>query len=220
MIVNAKAVVIARQNWGEADKLLTLYTENLGKIRARCVGVNKPGRKMKALSEPFVWAEFRLHLGRHSDMAKVIGGQILSSFPRLRRELNDILTAFSFCEMLNQITPESSPNPEKYDLLVGALRALDTQPNVWILPAYGLRLLELAGQPALFPEGLDCDGEIESLLRGGNLECLDGIPSGQPMLARRIEYVVAARVRDYSGRDLRCPEAVSQWRRDAEVRAC
>ena len=88
MILNAWGVVLSRRDLGEADRLATLYTENLGKISVRFVGVNKPGRKLKALSEPMVWGEYRLYLKPSHDRAKAIGGRIISTFPNIRSDLS------------------------------------------------------------------------------------------------------------------------------------
>ena len=109
MIVNACAVALARRPVREADRLVTLYTQSLGKVTARFIGVDRPGRKLKALSEPLVWAEYRLYLSPSLDSAKVIGGQLLSTFPALRCDLGRTLSALSCCEMLNQLTAQPRP---------------------------------------------------------------------------------------------------------------
>jgi recombinational DNA repair protein (RecF pathway) len=212
VIVNSRAVVLSRQNWGEADKLVSLYTEEFGKVRARCVGVNKPGRKMKALCEPFVWAEFRLHMGYRTDLAKIIGGQIVSSFPGVRANYERMLTAFSFCEMLNQATSERMPNSSKYELIVSALQALEKGTSPWLLPVYGLRLLELTGQgPA---DGFAMDEALQTQLRETEMDVLGGL-THPPHLADKLGSAVAERLEDYGGRKLRCPGALREWRTEA-----
>ncbi|MDE2313313.1 MAG: DNA repair protein RecO [Elusimicrobia bacterium] len=215
MISNTMGVVLSRQNWGEADKLVTLYTEEFGKLRARCVGVNKPGRKMKALCEPFILAEFRLHTGYRTDVAKIIGGQLVSSFPLVRSDYRRMLTAFSFCEMMSQASSERVPNPDKYELIVSALRALEGGVSPWMMPVYGLKLLQLTGQgPA---ESFAMDGDLRARLDAARMESLDALPYPSP-LAGELESAVAERLEDYAGRRLRCPDALRQWH--AEAAAC
>ncbi|OGR84203.1 MAG: DNA repair protein RecO, partial [Elusimicrobia bacterium RIFCSPHIGHO2_02_FULL_57_9] len=99
MIINASGIVLSRRDFREADSLAVLYTDSLGKITARFVGVKKPGRKLKALCEPLVWGEYRLYLSACTDMAKAIGGRIISSFPAVRQDFNRIVEAVSFCEL-------------------------------------------------------------------------------------------------------------------------
>jgi DNA repair protein RecO len=145
MIVNAWGVVLARRDHGEADRLCTIYTENLGKILVRFVGVNKPGRKLKALSEPLTWGEYRLYVSPKTDMGKAIGGQIIGCFPGIREDLGRTVDALSCCELLSALTSERDANSEKYELLTGALNALEHGAGGWVTLAYGLRLLDLAG---------------------------------------------------------------------------
>ena len=75
MIVNAGGVVLSRRAFGEYDRLCSVFTEQFGKIPTRFIGVNRAKGKMKALSEPGVWGEYRLHLSTRSEFARAIGGR-------------------------------------------------------------------------------------------------------------------------------------------------
>ena len=145
MIVNAWGVVLSRRDHGEADRLCTIYTENLGRLLVRFVGVNKPGRKLKALSEPMVWGEYRLYVSPKSDIGKAIGGQLIGCFPSIRGDLARTVSALGCLELLQALTVDRAPNAEKYELLCETLQALDEGENPWAALAYGLRLLDLAG---------------------------------------------------------------------------
>ena len=145
MIVNAWGVVLTRRQHGEADRLCSIYTETHGKLLVRFVGVNKPGRKLKALSEPLAWGEYRLYISSKSDVAKCVGGQLIGCFPAIREDLSRTVEALSCLELIQSITADRSPNPEKYELLLSALKALEAGPAPWTTLAYGLRLLDLAG---------------------------------------------------------------------------
>jgi hypothetical protein len=145
MIVNAWGVVLSRRDHNEADRLCTLYTETHGKLMVRFVGVNKPGRKLKALSEPLCWGEYRLYLSAKSGIAKAIGGQIIGVFPGIRSDFDRTVEALSCLEMMQALTADHVPNPEEYALLTDTLRALDAGPSPWAVFAYGLRLLDAAG---------------------------------------------------------------------------
>lgn len=145
MILNANAVVLSRRAMGEHDRLCTVFTEELGKLPVRFVGVNRPAGKLKALSEPAVWGEYRLHLSPRSEFAKAVGGRINASFPETRGDLERVTGALSCCELLERLTAEHDPSPGKYRLLVGFLAAVEESWSPWLTLAFGLRLLELAG---------------------------------------------------------------------------
>ena len=145
MIVNAGGIVLSRRAFGEYDRLCSVFTEHLGKIPTRFVGVNRPKGKMKALTEPGVWGEYRLHLSSRSEFAKAVGGRLIGSFPALRTSLGRTFDALACLEMLDRLTPDHLPSPEKYRLICSTLAALDESPSEWLVPAFGLRLAEMIG---------------------------------------------------------------------------
>ncbi len=145
MIVNARGFVLSRRPAGEYDRIATLYTEDLGKITARFVGVSRPAGKLKALSEPAVWGEYRLHLSARADLAKCVGGSLIASFPGTRGDLARLTAALYCAELLERLTAERAPGPEKYRLMAAVLAALEEHPSRWLSLAFGLRLLDMAG---------------------------------------------------------------------------
>ncbi len=145
MIVNALGVVLSRRNLGEYDRLAVVFTETFGKLPVRFVGVNRPAGKLKALSEPGVWGEYRLHISPRSEFAKAVGGRIAASFPALRGDFDRTVSALTCCELLERLTVEHDPSPAKYRLLLAFLAALEESPSPWLPLAFGLRLVEAAG---------------------------------------------------------------------------
>lgn len=145
MIVNAPGVVLSRRPLGEYDRLCSVFTEEFGKVPARFVGVNRPKGKMKAMSEPGVWGEYRLHLSVRSEFAKAVGGRLIASFPSWRGDLGRTFDALACLEMVDRLTPDRLPSPEKYRLLCAVLAALDESPSRWLVASFGLRLAEMLG---------------------------------------------------------------------------
>ena len=198
MIVNAWGVVLSRRHHGEADRLCSIYTEGFGRLSVRFVGVNKPGRKLKALSEPLVWGEYRLYLSPKSEWAKAVGGKLIGCYPGIREDLRRTVDALSVCELVSSITAERSPNPQKYELITEALRLLDEGPRPWLTAVFGLRLLDLAGFG--LPEG----DALQARLREGTLEQACSRPWDEAAHAR-LQHAVRAHAEAQSGRALRCP---------------
>lgn len=145
MILNAHGVVLSRRPMGEYDRLATVFTEDLGKIPVRFAGVARPAGKLKALAEPAVWGEYRLHVSPRSEFAKCVGGRIVATFPGVREDLPRVTAALYCCELLERLTAERAPSPEKFRLLCATLAALESSPSRWLTLAFGLRLLEYAG---------------------------------------------------------------------------
>ena len=145
MIVTSPGVTLSRRPLGESDRLTILYTRDFGKLPVRFVGVLKPKAKLKALSEPLIWGDYRLYLKTGAEYGKCVGGALVTAFPAIRADLKRTHQALYFLELASRLTPAQSPNPEKYDLLVSALSLLDSSDGPWLPVAYTLRLLELAG---------------------------------------------------------------------------
>ena len=145
MILNAHGVVLARRQIGEYDRLAVVFTEELGKLPVRFVGVARSASKLKALAEPAAWGEYRLHISPRSEHAKCVGGAIVGTFPGVRGDLPRITAALYCCELLDKLTSERAPSPEKFRLICSTLIALEEAPSRWLTLSFGLRLMEYAG---------------------------------------------------------------------------
>lgn len=141
------AIVLARRNIREYDRIISVYTRGRGRLTLRVPGVNRPSGKLKAISEPFSWSEFRIASSSAAGFGGTVsGGKIISVFPSIRADLMRTRLALHFCELILRMTPESQPSREKYNLLVSALSELERRPAPHALrAAFTLRLMREAG---------------------------------------------------------------------------
>lgn len=201
MIFNERAIVLSRAPLGEFDRSVVIFTEGLGKLRARFIGVRRPSGRLKALSEPLVLAEYRLHAGVRTDQVRVIGGEISSSFPALRGDWRLTVRALGLAEALEAMCAWRDPNPAKLRLLASALECLERGGSPWLEAAYGLRLLDLAGlrlPPEAFERG---DRDLARLLESAAWTELARIP-WEPAAALRLKAMAQASVEEQAGRRL------------------
>lgn len=146
MIFCDLGIVLGRKIFREADRQVCLYTRSHGRMSLHFGGVNRPAGKLKALSEPLTWGDYRIYVHPRSNSYRAIGGKSLSVFPLIRADFDRTCTALHFCELFIRLTPEHQPSPEKYALLLDALRELELRgTSPWLVPAFTLRLLHLAG---------------------------------------------------------------------------
>lgn len=138
-------LVLSSWEYRETDKLSVIYTRDLGKVRARFIGVKRPHGKLKAMSEPMVLGEYRLHLRDGAEVGIAAGGMLTSSFPRLRRRLDRTLSGLEVLELLDRLTTFWKPNEDKFDLARETLLSLEKGGADWVVSAFALRLLESAG---------------------------------------------------------------------------
>lgn len=139
-------IVLLRQQTRESDRVAAVYTREHGRINLRFPGAGKPQGKLKAMSEPLSLCDFRLYRRTHASLASAAGGKIITVFPNIRADLDRTLLALSFCELMFRLTPLSQPSEGKFDLLWGALQALDSgSATGGARAAFVLRLMRLAG---------------------------------------------------------------------------
>jgi DNA repair protein RecO (recombination protein O) len=205
VIVNDNAVVLRRGDSGEYGRWVLLLTEEHGLLPARFTGVNRPAGKLKALSEPMVWGEYRLFFSLRSSAVHVVGGRIESSFPDVRADLSRTLIGLALCEMAWRLCAERAPSPAKYRLLCRALCLLDQGASPWLEAAFGLKLLEAAGWGLRELPVPPAERSLWLGLHESPLEGLGELP-WRADAGRRFLQVVQDHVEAHAGRPLRCKD--------------
>ena len=146
MIFTDSGIILFRQEFREADRMVSLYTPEHGRLNARLPGVLRAGGKLKAVSEPFACADYRFYVRRGGTVATITGGKINSIFPHIRQDLKRTTLAMHFCELIQRLTPLHQPSEAKYELLLAALTELELgEINSAFAAAFTLRLMTLAG---------------------------------------------------------------------------
>jgi len=152
-LVTHSGVVLAARRHREADRIAVLFTEELGKVPVRFIGVERPKGKLKALAEPMAWAEHRLHIREGAEFCIGTGGALVSVFPAARGSLGALWRGLEVCGMLDKLTPQWKPAPDKFTLVTACLSAMDAAARArcpedsfrWLAGAFALRLFESAG---------------------------------------------------------------------------
>ncbi|MBE0479515.1 MAG: DNA repair protein RecO [Dehalococcoidia bacterium] len=149
-IYKTEAIVLRKTNLAEADGILTLYTPNLGKIRATARGIRKPRSRLAGHLDPLSRSVMLIARGRSLDI--ITQSEMLESFPSLRQDLRHIACAIYIAELVDKFTIEEAENYGIYILLTDSLRRLgETRDPDMLLRCFELRLLGLAGyQPQVF----------------------------------------------------------------------
>lgn len=156
MILLVHGIVLNSQDLAEFDKRITLYTQELGKIRAKVVGVKKTVSKLRSLTIPFTEAKFQVYLhgtkrsGPH-DPGKIIGGEAVAYHSRLRENWEPMLQGSAVCEILDVLTHAGYPNPQEYRLLALTLNQLEATSNpILVRCRFVLGLLKILGYSLLY----------------------------------------------------------------------
>jgi DNA repair protein RecO (recombination protein O) len=145
--VKTEAVVLRSIRYGEADRILHLYTPHRGRSSAIAKGVRRARSRFGGRLEPY----FRLHMvlydGR-SDLMTVTSAQTISGHPRLREHAASLDSAARACDAVSRLFDTPEPHPGVFALLCNELALLDAQPEQATHSnqlAFRLKLLLAAG---------------------------------------------------------------------------
>ena len=191
------AVVLRHSDYGEADRLLTLYTRQRGKMRVVAKGARKIASRKAGHIEPFTHVQLQLAMGR--DMFILTQADTVDAYLPLRDDL--ILTgqASYLIELLDRFTYEDeTENPVIFRLLTETLSRLASGTDPWlVLRYYEMRLLDQLGfRPQLF-ECVNCGREIKaedqffSFRAGGAIcpRCGRGLPNLHMISVEALRYL-------------------------------
>lgn len=167
-------VVVRTHKLGETDRIVTVVTQDSGRIRAVAKGVRKPGSRFGSRLEPLSHVQLQLYRGRELDVVNQV--ELVEVSSGIRSSLEATTDAMTMCEMVDQLSHDRAPAPHLYRMLVGALRQLNVAYGPLVLPALQLRLLEVEGVGPRVDGCVRC-GTAESLVAfdvvEGGVQCVD-----------------------------------------------
>ena len=201
-----EAVVLRHSDWGEADRLLTLFTRQHGKLRAIAKGARRIRSRKAGHLEPFM--HVTLQLARGHDLFIVTQADTVQAFLPIFDNLGKTGEAAYIIELLDRFTYEDeTENPRIFHLLTETLTRIENDNESWLATRwYELQLLDLLGyRPHLF-ECARCSREIKaeqqffSALQGGVIcpACGRGLPGVWPVSMEALKYLRHFQRSDYA----------------------
>jgi DNA repair protein RecO (recombination protein O) len=125
--LKTEGVVVRSLRYGEADRILHLYTPHRGKIGAIAKGVRRARSRFGGRLEPFFRLDLVLHEGR-GELLTVTSAQTIAGYPRLRDDGAALDTAARACDAVGRLFDTTEPHPNVYNLLCNELALLDADP--------------------------------------------------------------------------------------------
>jgi DNA repair protein RecO (recombination protein O) len=194
--IRAEAIVLRHTDWGEADRLLTLFTRELGKVKAIAKGVRKPRSRKAGHLEPFTRSNLLLARGR--DLFILTQAEAIDVHSLLREDLILLGYASYVVELLDRSTYEEGEHRALYNLLNRTLARLSRGDHPDLATRYyEVRLLDLVGFRPQLLTCAQCESEIQeqdqffSAQKGGVLcpACGRRDPQARPISVRALKYL-------------------------------
>ncbi len=112
--------------YGEADRILHLYTPGRGRVGAIAKGVRRARSRFGGRLEPFFRLRIELHEGR-GELLTVTGAHTIDAHARLRGDARALDAAARACDAVSRLFETSEPHPGVFNLLCRQLALLDAR---------------------------------------------------------------------------------------------
>src|SRR3989338_8131522 len=103
-------IVLKKQNYREADQIVTVWTRENGKVRFLAKGLRKPTSKLNYNLQDLSFVSFEVAGSKH--LPTLISVVMSRSFKHLRSDLNKIGSAIFAAELMLRMTADEQPNPQ------------------------------------------------------------------------------------------------------------
>ena len=146
-VYRTDAIVLRDVGFGETDRLITLFSREMGKLRGVAKGSRRPKSRLLGGTQPFVYSRLMMYRGRNLDI--ITQCEVLKSFNRLREDLLKVGCASCMSETVDLMTREGEPVPALFDVLREGLERLDeghsSLESLAALCSFELKALKAAG---------------------------------------------------------------------------
>jgi len=216
--LKTEGIVLRSLRYGEADRILHLYTPDRGRVSAIAKGVRRARSRFGGRLEPFFRLSLVLYEGR-SDLLTVTSAETLAAHPRLREHAAGLDGAARACEAVARVFDDGDPHPGVYHLLANQLGLLDRDPGRAGRAnslAFRLKLLLAAGFAPQLAGCASC-GERDHLAgfsgAAGGVVCTACEANAFPLDQEAHDFLVAALGRPLADAPDAAPRALAQAER-------
>lgn len=183
MYYNAPVIIIKSADFSEADKLVTVFSEQYGKLRAVARGIKKPKSSLRSCVQPFCYSQLHFYRGR--DLELITQGKLLNFFGNSREDLERTLYSIYLMEMLDKSVMDRMPVPGLFRLTLHTLQSInDSGLNPLFIRRFELNLAVHLGYRPILNQCVSC-GQSQglagfNLAEGGMIcrECAQAMQAG------------------------------------------
>lgn len=146
MLHKTEAIVIKSIDYGEAHKIVTLYTKDYGKLSVMARGAKRPKSRLSAVTQLFTYGLFLFFRQAKKSVGTLTQGERLQSFNQVRQDLIKMAYAAYFAELVDKLTDDDEKDPYLFQLLLVAFTQLDEGQDPELLARlFELKMLIIGG---------------------------------------------------------------------------
>ncbi len=183
-----EAIIISHMNLGEADKLVTFFSLDRGRLKGAARNARKSFKRFGAALEPFTHCRLHLYEREHQELVRIESADIITQHFALAGDLGRAAAGSVILELVREMAPEAERNERVFLLLAHTLNLLEEGGDpLFLLRIFEVRLLSLLGYQPKLDRCLSCgrDADREMIFYGpkGGVLCPDCIvSSGEPQI--------------------------------------
>ena len=145
-LIKTAAITLKSRKWGDADRIVTFYTKEIGKVRAVARGARRMKSRLGASLEPLTICHLNLFEKSGDSLYRVSQVDLVEPFMRFREDLTLMTAAARMVNVVGAVTPDGDPDPQLFETLELGLRALVTSQDPALTALlFQIRLLGLIG---------------------------------------------------------------------------
>ena len=145
-LIKTAAITLKSRKWGDADRIVTFYTKEIGKIRAVARGARRMKSRLGASLEPLTICHLNLFEKSGDSLYRVSQVDLVEPFLRFRADLTLMTAAARMVNVVGAVTPDGDPDPQLFETLEQGLHALVTSQDAALTALlFQIRLLGLTG---------------------------------------------------------------------------
>jgi len=122
--IRTRALVLRCYDQRESDRLVQLYTEQVGRVAAIAKGARRSKRRFPGTLEILTTLDVRLVDPPRAQLMRLEGARLVQPFEGLVTDLGRYAVACQFVELLGRLTGEGEANPELFAFATGVLEVL------------------------------------------------------------------------------------------------
>ncbi len=144
-VYTTHAIVLKRRNVGEADRILTIFSKENGRMRVYARGVRRVYSRRAPHLEVFSHVSLVIYKGKIWESVSEVTP--IDAFWALRAQLPRVSAAYYLCELVDALTPERQEHRDVYTLLLGTLVELGESKRdpITVTEHFALELLRILG---------------------------------------------------------------------------
>ena len=125
-----EAIVLRTYRLGEAEKIVSLFTRQMGRLRAVARGAQRPKSRYGGSLEPLSYVRIEIFERENRDLLRLNSVELIESFFSMQADYRVQLAAQFLAEVGERLLPEREVNERMFRLLLAVLRALKSSGEV------------------------------------------------------------------------------------------